>query len=53
MKIEIINTESDYQNALARLKIIFDAKKGTKEDEELEKLVALIEKYENELFQLM
>ena len=50
MNIRPIKTESDYQKALERLEIIFDAKKGTKEGDELEILSILIEKYEKEKF---
>jgi len=48
MKLKLIKTEVDYQKALKRLDIIFHAKKGTKEQEELEILVMLIQRYENE-----
>jgi HTH-type transcriptional regulator/antitoxin HigA len=48
MKLKLIKTEKDYQKALDRLEQIFHAKKGTKEQEELEILVLLIEKYETE-----
>jgi len=50
MNIRPIKTEADYQKALERLEIIFDAKKGTKEGDELEILSILIEKYEKEKF---
>ena len=50
MTIKPIKTEEDYQRALARLKEIFDAKKGTKEGDELEMLSTLIDKYEEEHF---
>ena len=50
MNIRPIKTESDYQKALERLEIIFDAKKGTKEGDELDILSILIEKYEKEKF---
>jgi HTH-type transcriptional regulator / antitoxin HigA len=46
MKIVTIKSKSDYKNALEMLEQMFDAKKGTKEGEELEKLANLIEKYE-------
>ena len=36
MNIKSINTKNDYEKALARLEIIFDAKKGSPEVEELE-----------------
>jgi len=48
MKLKLIKTEVDYQKALKRLDQIFHAKKGTKEQEELEILVMLIQRYEDE-----
>ena len=50
MKITPIKTEKDYQKALERLELVFDAKKGTKKGDELEILSILIDKYENEKF---
>lgn len=50
MKLKPIKTKKDYQNALERLEIIFDAKKGTKEGDELEILGILIDQYENDNF---
>ena len=50
MNINLIKTESDYNQALKRLEIIFDAKKGTSEGDELEVLGMLIDQYENEHF---
>jgi HTH-type transcriptional regulator / antitoxin HigA len=50
MEVILIKTDSDYQNALARLKLIFDAKKGSKNGDELEILGILIENYENDFF---
>jgi HTH-type transcriptional regulator/antitoxin HigA len=50
MTIKPIKTEKDYQDALKRLDILFDAKKGTSEGDELEILSILIDKYENEKF---
>ena len=50
MKIAPIRNENDYQKALARLEVIFDAKKGTKQGDELEILSILIDRYENEHF---
>jgi HTH-type transcriptional regulator/antitoxin HigA len=50
MTIKPIKTKKDYQQALDRLEIIFDAKKGTVEGDELEVLGILIDKYENERF---
>lgn len=48
MNIKPIKNETDYLNALDRLEVIFDSKKGTKNGDELEILSILIEKYENE-----
>ncbi|PIB30939.1 DNA-binding protein [Gaetbulibacter sp. 5U11] len=48
MNIKPIKNETDYLNALERLEVIFDAKKGTKKGDELEILSILIDKYENE-----
>lgn len=48
MKIAPIRNEKDYQNALKRLELIFDAKKGTEQGDELEILSILIDRYENE-----
>lgn len=48
MKISPIKNERDCQNALDRLEIIFEARKGTQQGDELEILSILIDKYENE-----
>lgn len=50
MKIKPIKNELDYENALERLEVIFDAKLGSVEGDELEILGILIEQYENENF---
>ncbi len=50
MDIKPINTEKDYQQALKRLQTIFDAKKGTKDGDELEILSILIDSYESKKF---
>ncbi len=47
---KVIKNEKDYQKALVRLEKIFDAKKGTKEGDELELLSLLIDKYEEDKF---
>jgi HTH-type transcriptional regulator/antitoxin HigA len=47
MTMKSIKTKEEYQKALERLELIFDAKKGSSEGEELEALSALIEKYED------
>ena len=46
MEINPIKTENDYEKALQRVNKIFDAKPDTKEGDELDILVTLIEKYE-------
>lgn len=43
MKVE---TKLEYQEALNRIEIIFDAKLGTPESKELNKLADLVEQYE-------
>ena len=50
MNLKPIKTSNDYQQALGRLELIFDAKKGTKGGDELEILGILIDQYENEHF---
>jgi HTH-type transcriptional regulator/antitoxin HigA len=50
MEIKPIKTENDYSQALERLEVIFDAKKGSSEGDELEVLGILIDQYENEHF---
>ena len=50
MNIKPIKNKKDYEQALARLEVIFDSKKGTDEGDELEILGMLIENYENEKF---
>ena len=48
MDFKLIKTEIDYSKAMERLEIIFHAEKGSSEQEELEILLMLIEKYEQE-----
>jgi HTH-type transcriptional regulator/antitoxin HigA len=48
MTLKVIKTEKDYQKALKRLEVIFDAKKGSKDGDELELLSLLIDNYEKE-----
>ena len=50
MDISPIRNEKDYRKALERLEVIFDAKRGTKDGDELEILAILIDNYENENF---
>jgi len=46
MEIKPIKTEQDYELALERVNILFDAKPNSDEADELDILVTLIEKYE-------
>ncbi len=50
MNIKPIRNEADYQKALERLELIFDAKRGTPEGDELEILAIIVDNYENEHF---
>jgi HTH-type transcriptional regulator / antitoxin HigA len=50
MNLKPIKTKKDYQQALERLEIIFDAKRGTQQGDELEILGILIDQYEKEHF---
>lgn len=48
MKIKVIKTKEDYNNALIRFDEVFDAPVNSKEGDEAELLSILIENYENE-----
>ena len=50
MNIKPIRNEEDYQKALERLAVIFDARRGTEEGDELEILSIVIDNYESENF---
>ena len=50
MEVKLIRTKRDYKNALARIEEIFDAKPKSKEGDELDLLVTLVEKYEEEKY---
>lgn len=50
MNVKPIKSEKDYQQALVRLELIFDSKKGSVLGDELEILSILIERYEDEYF---
>ena len=50
MEIKPIKTDKDYNQALERLEIIFDSKKGSSEGDELEVLGILVDQYENDHF---
>ena len=47
MNIKPIKSELDYQNALKRLELIFDAQIGTSESDEADILALLVDEYEN------
>ena len=46
MTLKVIKTDKDYQKALKHLELIFDAKKGSRNGDELELLSLLIDNYE-------
>jgi HTH-type transcriptional regulator / antitoxin HigA len=48
MKIKVLKTEEQYNEALKRLEIVFDAPADSPNGEEAELLSILIEKYEDE-----
>jgi HTH-type transcriptional regulator/antitoxin HigA len=50
MIIKPIKTKKDYQKALDRLELIFDAKPGSNEGDELEILGILVDQYEKDHF---
>ena len=50
MNIKPIKTKKDYEQALVRLEVIFDAQKGTAKGDELELLGMLVDNYENQKF---
>jgi HTH-type transcriptional regulator/antitoxin HigA len=50
MKLKVIKTKREYNEALERLEKIFDSKVGTPKGDELEILALLIDQYEKEHF---
>tara|TARA_R110000868_G_scaffold411378_1_gene703391 strand:+ start:2953 stop:3339 length:387 start_codon:yes stop_codon:yes gene_type:complete len=50
MEIKPIKTEKDYDKALERLELIFDASPNSKEGDEAEILSLLIDNYENKYY---
>ncbi|MEX8548096.1 MAG: type II toxin-antitoxin system HigA family antitoxin [Mucilaginibacter sp.] len=50
MTLKPIKTENDYNDALARLEVIFDSAPDSKEGDEAEILSLLIENYENQYY---
>ena len=52
MNIQLIKTESAYQNGLKRLEDIFDAAIGTPESDEADVLALLIDEYEKKHYRI-
>jgi len=52
MNIKLIKTEEDYQEALKRLEVIFDAKIGTPSSDEADILGLLIDEYEKKNYSI-
>ncbi|MFC2112502.1 type II toxin-antitoxin system HigA family antitoxin [Bacteroidota bacterium] len=50
MNVKVIKSKKEYDKALKRLDVVFDASPDTREGDEAELLVILIEKYEDENF---
>ena len=50
MKTKLIKTESEYEDALARVEKLMDARPGTSQGDELEVLSLLIHDYEERVF---
>jgi HTH-type transcriptional regulator/antitoxin HigA len=50
MNIKVLKTEEEYNQALKRLEIIFDAPVDSPEGDESDLLTILIEKYEDEFY---
>ena len=50
MRLKVIKTKKDYNEALERLEKIFDAKPGSPKGDELDILSLLIDQYEKEHF---
>jgi HTH-type transcriptional regulator/antitoxin HigA len=50
MKFKIIKTEVEYETTLRRVEALMDAEPGSPEEEELELLALLVEKYEGERY---
>lgn len=52
MKVTVIKSKKQYKAYLQRMLEIFDAKKGSPESDELDLLALVIEKYEEEQFEI-
>ena len=52
IEIKPIKTETDYEDALAEIEQLFEAKPGTQEADRLEILTTLVEAYENQHYSI-
>ena len=52
MDIRPIKTENDYNKALKRLELVFDAASNSNEGDEVEILTVLIDNYENQYYHI-
>ncbi len=52
METKLIKTEADYDSALQRIDKLFDSKPGTKEFDEVELLMVLVELYEEQHYKI-
>lgn len=52
-QMKLIKSEQDYENALAQMETLFHANPGTKEHDDAELLMALIEHYESKHFPIL
>jgi HTH-type transcriptional regulator/antitoxin HigA len=50
MALKIIKTQKEYNEALARIDVLIDAVPGSAQEEELELITLLVEKYEEDHF---
>jgi len=50
MNIKVIKTEEEYNQALKKLEVVFDAPADTPDGDDAELLAILIEKYEDEFY---
>lgn len=53
MEAKLIKTEADYNSALARIDVLFDSKPGSKDFDEVELLMALVELYEDQHYKIV
>ena len=50
MQVRVIQTEADYESALAEIEELFDAAPGSDEEARLDALATLVERYEEQHF---